>query len=156
MRRVWCMRKKWSAIIKGEPSAERFGQSAGMGLTLGIFPIMGCSTALCGVLGIMFRLNQGIVHLVTQLTFGLKLILIIPFIRLGEWLFSAPPFTLSIAEFSALFESEGFVVVRQFAATFMHAIAGWMITAPILYLLTGFAATMAAKRWQTSSPLTSQ
>ncbi|MEM1222115.1 MAG: DUF2062 domain-containing protein [Verrucomicrobiota bacterium] len=103
-------------------------------LTIGVFPIMGCSTPINTLSAAVFRLNQPIVQAFNWVIGPVKIALIFPFLRLGEWLFQADPFTLSLTEFSERFFSDIGATSQEFAWTFVHAIAGWAICVPLIYL----------------------
>ncbi|MBT4757053.1 MAG: DUF2062 domain-containing protein [Opitutae bacterium] len=102
-------------------------------LTIGLFPIMGFSTFVNAFIAAYFRLNQPVVQVCNWIIAPVKVALIFPFLRLGEWLFQAKPFRLSLAEFSTRFFSEIATTTVEFAWTFAHAIAGWLICAPLIY-----------------------
>ena len=55
-----------------------------VGIVLGTFPVYGCSTVLCLLAALVFRLNAPGSHLVNQVSSPLQLMLLIPFARLGE------------------------------------------------------------------------
>lgn len=101
--------------------------------TIGVFPIIGFSTPLNTLAALSLRLNQPIIQVVNWITGPLKLILIIPFLRLGEWLFAAEPFSLSLTEFSRIFFADWWGTTQEFAWTFVHAICGWLVVAPVIY-----------------------
>lgn len=101
--------------------------------TFGIFPIIGFSTPLNTLSALVFKLNQPIVQAINWVLGPLKLLLIFPFLRFGEWLFSAEPFTLSLTEFSSIFFDDWIATTQEFAWTFVHVITGWLILAPLIY-----------------------
>ncbi len=107
---------------------------------------MGFSLPLNTLTALLLRLNQPIVQAVNWVVGPLKLLLIIPFLRFGEWLFAAEPFSLSLTEFSRIFFEDWVATTREFAWTFVHAIAGWVVAAPLLYALLYFAAKSILSR----------
>ncbi len=116
-------------------SARACARAIAASLTIGVFPILGFSTPMNTVSAVFFRLNQPVTQLFNWLVGPIKIALIFPFLRLGEWVFQAEPFTLSLAEFSTRFFSDVKSTAIEFAASFAHAITGWLITAPLIYLL---------------------
>jgi len=96
---------------------------------------MGFSTPLNTLAALSLRLNQPIIQVVNWMMGPLKLLLIIPFLRLGEWLFAAEPFSLSLTEFSRIFFNDWWGTTQEFAWTFVHAISGWLVVAPGIYLI---------------------
>jgi uncharacterized protein (DUF2062 family) len=60
-----------------------------VGATLGLCPVFGTTTIICGLLAIIFRLNMAVLQLVNYLMLPLQLIILIPLIKAGEYIFSA-------------------------------------------------------------------
>lgn len=116
-------------------SPEACRAAIAMAFTLGIFPIMGFSTPLNMLAAFVFRLNQPVVQAFNWILGPIKIALIFPFLRIGEWLFGAEPFVLSLTQFSAIFFADWIGTTKQFALTFVHAITGWLLCAPLVFLL---------------------
>lgn len=116
--------------------------------TLGVFPIMGFSTPMNTAAAFCFRLNQPVVQAFNWVLGPLKIALIFPFLRFGEWLFQSEPFTLSLTEFSRRFFSDWTATTAEFAWTFVHAIVGWLVCAPLIYLLIYGASQPLVRRIQ--------
>lgn len=104
-----------------------------VGFTLGIFPILGATTALCALVGVAFRLNQPIIQLVNYLAYPAQIALLFPFYRAGEGLFGlAPVPLLSVTELAQRFADD----IPQFFADYglvaLCGIAVWALLAPLL------------------------
>jgi uncharacterized protein (DUF2062 family) len=131
--------RKIKQVIRRELSSGLNVRAGSMAVatsfTIGIFPIMGFSTPLNTLAALSLRLNQPIIQVVNWMMGPLKLLLIIPFLRLGEWLFAAEPFSLSLTEFSRIFFNDWWGTTQEFAWTFVHAISGWLVVAPGIYLI---------------------
>ena len=105
--------------------------SSAWGFTVGLFPIYGVTTGALGLIGLIWKLNHAIMQSFNYLIAPLKLILIIPYIRLGEWMFQTEtPFSLSIPEFTRRFRAAPWDTLGEFAMTFLHAICGWLVSVP--------------------------
>jgi len=122
-------------------SPEAVSWSVAVGVTWAIFPIYGITMATLGIIGVVWKLNHPIMQSINYLMAPVKFILIIPYIRLGEWMFRPEqPFTLSIPEFTLRFKEAPLETLAEFAATFLHAIAGWGLSVPFVvagsYVLT--------------------
>ena len=114
--------------------------SGAWGLTIGLFPIYGVTTAALGVIGLIWKLNHAIMQAFNYLISPLKFLLIIPYIRLGEWLFQTDtPFALSLSEFTSRFKAAPGETLGEFAMTFVHAICGWVVTVPLWMAFTYFS-----------------
>lgn len=108
-------------------------QAIAVSLTIGVFPIMGFSTLMNTFSAGILKLNQPVVQVCNWIVGPVKLALIFPFLRLGEWLFQAEPFRLSLTEFSERFFTDVAATSAEFAMTFVHAIAGWLVCIPVIY-----------------------
>lgn len=127
-----------SALKQGW-SAEAVCWSGAWGVTIGLFPIYGVTTATLGLMGLVWKLNHAIMQAFNYFIAPLKFIMIIPYIRLGEWLFqTGQPFSLSIPEFTARFKAAPLDTLGEFAMTFLHAICGWLVSVPLWLALTYF------------------
>ena len=89
-------------LLRQGITPEKIALSLAIGICLGVFPVLGSTTALCALAAIVFRLNLPAIQLVNYLVYPLQLALIIPFIRFGEVLFGAPHVSLSL---TIIFES---------------------------------------------------
>ena len=110
-------------------------QAIALAITIGLFPIIGFSTLIITAIVYFRRLNQPIAQLFNWICGPIKLVLIIPFIRVGEYLFGADRFVLNLGELSRQFYENSWATLSEFAWTFLHAIVGWVFCAPIIYLV---------------------
>jgi uncharacterized protein (DUF2062 family) len=113
--------------------------STAWGLTIGLFPIYGVTTAVLGLIGLIWKLNHAIMQAFNYLIAPLKLLLIIPYIRFGEWMFQTDtPFRLSITEFTKRFKDAPSDTLAEFAMTFVYAMCGWLVSVPFWMLFSYF------------------
>lgn len=114
-------------------SPDAVAWSVAWGFTWAVFPIYGVTTITLVLVGYIWKLNHPIMISLVYLLGPLKLLMIIPYIRLGEFLFRTDtPFSLSIPEFTLKFKDAPWQTLSDFAATFLHAIVGWAVTVPFL------------------------
>lgn len=107
-----------------------------LGAVLGIFPILGATTALCAVAGIGLRLNQPLIQLVNYLVYPLQLALLIPFYRAGERLFGAEPVPLiDLPGLLARFGADPWQFILDYGMVGLYGIAVWaLVAAPLAAL----------------------
>jgi hypothetical protein len=67
---------------------EQIALTLALATVLGIFPILGATTILCGTAALLLRLNQPLIQAANYLLTPLHLALLLPFYRAGETLFS--------------------------------------------------------------------
>lgn len=112
----------------------------GLGAALGVFPVLGATTALCLGAGLWLRLNQPLLQLVNYLAYPLQLALLIPFYRAGERVFGAAPVPLlSVADLVQRFQDGPGQFVLDYARVGLYGVVAWALVAPLLVGLCYFA-----------------
>ena len=118
------------ALLRQGISPRRLALCVAIGIVVGNVPILGISTILCGALALAFRLNLPAMQLVQAAMAPSQILLIIPFVRLGEWLVRAPAQPLSIkAGMTLIAQGVGHAVVVLRDAI-LHAGLAWILVAP--------------------------
>ena len=110
---------------------EKIALTIALGLVLGIFPILGSTTLLCGLAALWLRLNQPAIQLVNYFAYPLQLALIIPIYRAGEMLFRQPPTPLSIPLMFERFSADFWQFLRDYGMIAVHGIVVWTLLAPL-------------------------
>ncbi|MGJ8643510.1 MAG: DUF2062 domain-containing protein [Luteolibacter sp.] len=118
--------------LKQGTSPERLAWSISLGITLGIFPIMGSTSLMCFLFGWLLKLNQPVLHLFKTLTYPLHLPLILVFIRLGQKMNGVPLLSLSIPEMLGQFREDPYQFARDFGVAALHGIEAWAICSIVL------------------------
>src|ERR1035441_3975205 len=70
-------------------SPRRLALTLALVLAIGCIPGLGIPTAVCAVLAIALRLNLPAIQAANYAVMPLQLLLIMPFVRLGGWLFAS-------------------------------------------------------------------
>src|SRR5262249_39182025 len=84
------------------------------------------------------RLNQPIIQTINWSSYALQLLLIFPFIRLGEWIFRAPRMRLSLEQMVAFVKADPWGALVALSSTFGRATVAWMIVVPFVGALASF------------------
>ncbi len=124
------LRELLVAQLRQGISAEKIALTLAIGLILGMFPILGTTTALCLLAGLWLKLNQPVMQLANWLAWPLQLPAIYLFVRVGEWLTHSPPVQFSIAGLAQQFRSAPLQFLQQFGMTGLRGVLGWMLIAP--------------------------
>ena len=127
------------AQLKQGISPQKVSLTIALGITLGLFPIVGATTLLCLVFGLWFKLNQPIIQMVNYLMSALQLVMILFFVRIGEFVVRATPVSFSIPELFRKFHESPMEFMRQFGMTGVHGIIGWLLIAPELTAVLYFS-----------------
>ncbi len=135
----WIIRPIVNQLKQGT-SPEKLSWSISLGVTLGIFPIMGSTSIVCFIAGYLFKLNQPILHLFKTFTYPLQLALILVYIRLGQILNDVPLIKFSIPQLLNRFKDDPAQFARDFGMAALYGIEAWAISAifliPALYFIS--------------------
>ncbi|HUS25150.1 MAG TPA: DUF2062 domain-containing protein [Candidatus Binatia bacterium] len=106
-----------------------------LGATLGLFPIVGATTALCALAALVLRLNQPLMQAVNYALSPLQLLLLIPFYRAGERLFGAAPVPIvDVAELARRFAAGPWQFLADYGRVGLYGITVWALLAPAVSL----------------------
>ena len=94
------------ALLRQGLTPEGVALSLAFGVAAGLFPVIGATTLLGLGIGIVLRLNQPALHLANWLAYPLQLAMIVPLVRLGEWLAGVPPVSFSVVQVVAAITSD--------------------------------------------------
>lgn len=122
--------------------------SLAVGLVVGIFPVLGTTTVLCTLFAAALRLNLVAVQTVHFLMTPVQLLLIIPFVRVGEWVLGRAPQPLSISEGLALIAQGAVNAVAVLWDAILHAMLGWLLLGPVLLAVVYVVLAQALKSTQ--------
>jgi len=137
-------------LLKQGITPEKIALSIAFGVTLGVFPVLGSTTLLCFVAAWAFRLNLPAIQLVNYFVYPLQFALLLPFIRLGDFLFAVrKPIPFSAGQIVELIRSDMINAIVTLWSSTWHAMVGWCLVGPpviwlIYKLLTPVLRRMAA------------
>jgi len=118
---------------------EKLSITIALGITLGVTPVLGLTVLLCTLAAIAFRLNLAAIQLVNWLVYPFQLALLIPFYRIGGWIFRTPPAELSVVHILALIRANLLHAIATLWTVTIHAVAAWLLLGSVatglLYLL---------------------
>jgi uncharacterized protein (DUF2062 family) len=136
--RAWLRRRLIEpllALLKQGITPEKLALSVAFGIGIGLVPILGVSTALCAAVALLFKLNMPAIQLINYALSPLQLLLIIPFVRLGEKLTGAAPFPITISGGLELLSQGVLRAIEVLWDAIVHAALAWILIAPIAIFL---------------------
>ncbi len=113
-------------------SADSIALTIGVGLAIAVIPVIGVTTILSILAAWAFRLNHPIIQAINWTSAPLQLLLLFPFIRMGERLFGAPRLTLSLEELVAMGKADPVGTISLLGATAAHAVVAWLLVVPFV------------------------
>ena len=117
-----------------------------LGFAIGMFPLVGVTTLACALLAAVLRLRQASIQLGNYVALPFQIILLIPFLRLGEHMTGATRFVFDPSALLKGFPNVPESTMRAVLLAQWHMIEGWAVIAPPAFLLAGLIAQTVAKR----------
>lgn len=129
---------------------EQVALTIALGFVIGVFPILGATTILCGIAAAVLGLNQSIIQLVNYVAYPAQLVALIPFYRAGESLFRQPHLPLSIPMLMDRFRDDAGKFFSDFGIVAVEGIVVWCLIAPAvaaaIYYVTRPSLRLLARR----------
>jgi uncharacterized protein (DUF2062 family) len=119
-------------LLRQGLAPSQLALSLAFGLGVGIFPVLGVSTPLLTFIALGMRLNLPAIQLVNYLASPLQLLLIIPFVRVGERIVGAEPQPLTVSAGLELLAKGVLQAVVILWDAIVHAAIGWVALGPVL------------------------
>lgn len=136
-----------AALLSQGITPQKLALSIAVGAIVGIFPVLGTTTVLCTLAAAALRLNLVAVQTVHYAMTPVQVLLIIPFVRVGEHLLGVPPQPLSVADGMDLIAQGALHAVTVLWDAIVHAVIGWLILGPLaIALCYWIARRMLARR----------
>jgi uncharacterized protein (DUF2062 family) len=108
-----------------------------LGFAIGCIPLVGVTTGICALVALVLKLNMPAIQAANWMAMPLQLVLLIPFLRLGQWMFRGQTVSFNPGQLFSQIEAAPWHVVAQMSGVFAHATLAWMILAvPALLLIT--------------------
>jgi uncharacterized protein (DUF2062 family) len=111
-----------------------------LGFAIGCIPVLGVTTGICALLAVLLRLNMPAIQAANWLAMPFQVVLLIPFLKLGAWLFPGQAMTLMNLDRGRILSqatSAPWNTMVQMGGMFGHALLAWLLTAaPALLLMT--------------------
>lgn len=134
------------AFLRQGTTPARLALCVALGIVIGNIPILGVSSIVCALIALIFRLNLPAIQLVQAAMAPSQVLLIIPFVRLGEKLLGVPPQPISLSAALALMKQGLMPAVRGLSDAILHAGFAWLLLAPLLIFALTRLLTVAFER----------
>lgn len=108
-------------------SPGKLALTAALGFVIGIMPLLGVATLVCTALGYRLKLNIPALLLICYLAGPFYLLLYLPFIKLGIWLFGASDFRMSFEEILDLFREDWVLALNKIWLANMLGVVAWVL-----------------------------
>ena len=113
----------------------RLALTLALGFAIGCIPVIGIPTVLCAGLALSFGLNLPAIQAANYAAMPFQILLILPFIRLGQWMFAWGPH--QAMTLGALLQNPPTHFAAQMGELAGQAVLAWMLVAgPAVAVMT--------------------
>jgi uncharacterized protein (DUF2062 family) len=147
-------RRSTAVWLRQGISPRRLALTLALGFAIGCIPVVGLPTLICAALALVLRLNLPAIQAANYAVMPLQLILIAPFVRMGERLFasSRDRGMAAAALHTAVFGHAPLTVVLHYAGVAVHALVAWLVVAGPAVAVMTVALTLVLRRIPALSP----
>ncbi len=115
---------------------EKLALSIVFGALLGIIPLLGTTTVLCAIAAFSLKLNMISIQFVNYLVYPIQLLLFIPFLKIGEYIFNLPPIPMSVSRVIEMFLADWLGTIKTIWQINLTGICVWLIlSVPVGFLI---------------------
>jgi uncharacterized protein (DUF2062 family) len=123
------VKAKTTALLKQGLTPKELSQSIIVSGLISTIPILGVSTFMITTVSLKRKLNFPVMISLSYLMWPIQIFLIIPFIRVGEFIFSVPRNHHTVEEIISSFQSSFFQTLSQLSLALLCGLGGWLLTA---------------------------
>jgi uncharacterized protein (DUF2062 family) len=128
------------ALLTQGVTPDKLAATFAAGTAASLFPFLGFTTTLNIAIGLWFRMNQPLLQIINYLLTPLHLLMILVYVRLGEWIWVSDDEHFSVTDMLRSFHELSFMdFLRKFGWAGIHAFTAWALTAPILVAVIYFS-----------------
>ena len=135
-------------LLRQGITPEKIALSLALGITLGVTPVLGSTTALCALAAVWFRLNLAAIQLVNYVVYPLQILLLIPFMRMGAWMVGAESMEISVNQILSMIRTDPGGAVGVLWISTLHALLAWLLLGLIASAALYFGLTAVFRHWR--------
>lgn len=139
------LKTKTKNLLQQGLSPKQLCQSIIVSALISVIPILGVSTFLITTVSLKSKLNLPIMIALSYLMWPIQILLILPFIRVGEFIFMVPSTHHTVDEIINSFQNGFFSTLGKLSFELLGGFVAWfLITVPLAFLVYGIC-VMALK-----------
>ena len=134
-------------LLKQGVTPEKIALTVALGIMLGVTPVIGSTTMLCTLAAVLLRLNLPAILLVNGAVYPLQLMLLVPFLRAGAWMFRVDGPKISMGEIFNLIRANVWQAIGTLWIATMHALMFWLLAGCIVSAVAYILLLAALRRF---------
>lgn len=123
------VKDKITALLRQGLTPKELTQSIIVSGLISIIPVLGVSTFMITTISLKSKLNLPVMIALSYLMWPLQILMIIPFIRVGEIIFSVTPNHHTVDEIISSFQNSFFKTLSHLSFELLCGFGGWLLTA---------------------------
>jgi hypothetical protein len=127
--RIITLKDKSTALFMQGLTPKELSQSIIVSGLIAIIPVLGVSTFMITTVSLKWKLNLPVMIALSYLMWPVQILMIIPFIRIGEFIFSVSPNHYTVEEIISSFQSSFFKTLSHLSFELLCGLGGWFFTA---------------------------
>ena len=133
------MIKKIKNTIKDQltqgSTPEKLAQSLAVGVLIGIFPLLGLTTLLAGLLGHFFKLNHIVVQTANYFMYPVQIVMIPVYIKIVSSVIDVGDVPIRPDLMVKAFAADWLLFLKQYGLIAVYAIILWTILSVVLFFV---------------------
>lgn len=135
------------SFLKEGLSPEKLALSVALGVAIGIIPVLGITTIMCALVAVIFRINMPAIQLINYFVYPLQLILFIPFLKFGAFIFQSEGLIFSISFIKESLQQDFWLAAKLFWKANLGAIIIWFAISPFLIAIIYYSVLPVFKKF---------
>ncbi len=123
-------------FLKQGASPSKLALTVSFGIILGIFPILGTTTALCIATAVIFKLNHGAIQVANYAVYPIQLILVIPFLQGGAFFTAHGSLAYDLEQLTEMFSTDLWNTVSELGSILLFAVLVWFFASIPIFLVS--------------------
>lgn len=118
-----------------------------VGTACSMFPLLGFTSLVTLGVGLWLRMNQPILHTLNQLLGPVHIVMIVVYVRVGEWIWGAADERFTVAELVRTFREDSLgEFFHRFGWAGVHAVTAWALSVPLILVCVYYPLRFVLKR----------
>lgn len=135
------------ALFSHGITPDQVALTLAVGTACSLFPFLGFTSLLNLGVGLWLRMNQPIMQALNQVLAPLHLVMIVVYVRLGEWLWRMQDDRFTVSEMVRVFREASLGdFLHRFGWAGVHAFTAWALTTPLLIAALYYGLRPALRR----------
>ncbi|HSI90782.1 MAG TPA: DUF2062 domain-containing protein [Adhaeribacter sp.] len=132
-------------VLKAGITPEKLALTVALGAIIGLIPAIGVTTLIGTLVAARLRLNTPILLLISYFVNPIQILIAIPLVKLGIFLFGGVPLRYTLAQIMEMFQADWVATLNQLWVANLLGVAAWaLLAAP--FGLTVYYATLPVFR----------